>query len=1108
MNMRNFLPLRSPSWPLLALATALAAHSLPAQTVPVYINDGLVQAPPQVPPQIDALTFINNATFNIQGLLSTFPYATANTLNYTNRGTMSSSSGFAFVRYPDVGGAMQAESFYNEGVINSGEDSFFSFIRGGGWAALPQTLIDARTVVNSGPINLGANTLLSVSGENLHLGRASFLMSSPGFGFNRITTGGSYDDYWGMGFVGMNPDLDFGGFFASSPLHWVTNRLNVGISTNAGSQTAIYLPNPTVYLQQQFAPSNTWSFAVFLREQNPAISNEVFIDIAAGEMAVRWFWPGTDPATGAPITEGFYLRDDFYNINVLRLVPNGYVDAVQTYIPTNYTFSTFAPLFVPPATVGDPTGIFTATRMTNAYSAYQVGFLPNTIIPGETYGQTVERLPGRVQLAASSLLDLTRARVTADNTIILAATNQFVGTGAQLSAPFIDLDLATTNGTLTVSNLVVPSLNRILGNISLFSTAWTTVTDGTTNNYFVLFVDSNLQTNSPVEANQVTLRSDNVFLSDRLNIRSNILITATNVTLTTNLPGSLTPYGSLVIQPELVAFPNALPRLQNFTNHGVVSLPNATVFAGLRAPPWYAGTYTEPYASFINHGFITNQGVQIQAREFVNSGALDAGSGTIQLYSRNAHLNGGVLSTLAGDISLLATNHLQVSNTMLTLGRTLTLDVGSLLDDGSLSATVASFTNRNSWTVGRGFNLNRLPASSSLLATTITNFAPAYQQVPNVWAGLDKGNDVMGYQNNAALGRLVLTGGTNCSYAFAGTGGNNAIYVDRLELEGFAAARDANNNLAALDFGPNFRIYYAEAYVNGVPQAEKLDGQNDGRLIWVSSFAGFFSSTNIVYPNGTTNAVNSALAASCNLDSDNDGLVNCIDPTPVTVSGFCNFTLSATNANSGFEGGTGIFTVTDTNFCGYTVFSSNDWLTVVSGASGQSFGQVTYLVATNSGSAPRTGTLQVGAATFTVTQSAGGWVNSLVFGPLYYAGDGWYGGSAYGWMWFDPAGEWIWSTSLQGWLGLVGDSRTVWSTQFQWLTPSASDRYLAATSTLGPLFVGQFQGATLADGWVGSDRFGYVWAAGDGVWFYSSSYGWLGVTADGAIWSVSQNRFL
>src|SRR5262249_11323005 len=38
------------------------------------------------------------------------------------------------------------------------------------------------------------------------------------------------------------------------------------------------------------------------------------------------------------------------------------------------------------------------------------------------------------------------------------------------------------------------------------------------------------------------------------------------------------------------------------------------------------------------------------------------------------------------------------------------------------------------------------------------------------------------------------------------------------------------------------------------------------------------------YPGGSTNRVNTALAFSCDIDTDGDGIVNCLDPTPFSVS--------------------------------------------------------------------------------------------------------------------------------------------------------------------------------------------------------------------------------
>jgi hypothetical protein len=90
-------------------------------------------------------------------------------------------------------------------------------------------------------------------------------------------------------------------------------------------------------------------------------------------------------------------------------------------------------------------------------------------------------------------------------------------------------------------------------------------------------------------------------------------------------------------------------------------------------------------------------------------------------------------------------------------------------------------------------------------------------------------------------------------------------------------------------------IYYAQAVINGSSVTEKLNHKNSNHLRWVPTYAGYFSSTNIVNPDGTTNTVNTALAQSTTIDSDGDGIVNANDPTPFFVSGNVNFTATLTN---------------------------------------------------------------------------------------------------------------------------------------------------------------------------------------------------------------------
>jgi len=90
-------------------------------------------------------------------------------------------------------------------------------------------------------------------------------------------------------------------------------------------------------------------------------------------------------------------------------------------------------------------------------------------------------------------------------------------------------------------------------------------------------------------------------------------------------------------------------------------------------------------------------------------------------------------------------------------------------------------------------------------------------------------------------------------------------------------------------------IYYAQAVANGISLAHQLNHKNNDHLRWVSSYAGVYSSTNLVYPPGVTNTVNAALAQDSQIDSDGDGTPNGSDPTPFFVPTQMNFTMTLTN---------------------------------------------------------------------------------------------------------------------------------------------------------------------------------------------------------------------
>lgn len=226
-----------------------------------------------------------------------------------------------------------------------------------------------------------------------------------------------------------------------------------------------------------------------------------------------------------------------------------------------------------------------------------------------------------------------------------------------------------------------------------------------------------------------------------------------------------------------------------------------------------------------------------------------------------------------------------------------------------------------------------------------------------------------------------------------------------------------------------------------------------------------------------------------------------------TSGGNCGYSLSANSANVGAEFGQGSFFVTAAATCSWQATSSAEWLIAL--GLGPGSGEVEYMVLPNTNAAGRVAAIMVGDQTFTVTQGPAGYDWHPAFGWIWVAGSGWYHATAYGWMWFSPDGVWIYSFNLDGWLASTDpDSRMLWSTQFRWLTPAESDPHRAETTSIGAIYVGQYAGAALPDGWVYSERFGYVWANGDGTWFYSSTYEWLGVTEGGGIWSVRDGQWL
>lgn len=94
-------------------------------------------------------------------------------------------------------------------------------------------------------------------------------------------------------------------------------------------------------------------------------------------------------------------------------------------------------------------------------------------------------------------------------------------------------------------------------------------------------------------------------------------------------------------------------------------------------------------------------------------------------------------------------------------------------------------------------------------------------------------------------------------------------------------------------------------------------------------------------------------------------------------SAVCTYTLSPANSTFSAASGTGSIAVTaSSSSCSWTATSNDSWMTITSGSSRTGTATVTYSVADNSGAA-RTGTMTIADQTFTVTQAAWAYSNSI-----------------------------------------------------------------------------------------------------------------------------------
>jgi len=866
--------------------------------------------PPNIIPNFDATNFVINASFAINYVgtgssPSVQVYQPRNTLNYTNTGLMTVNSGLEFdtLTTNQLVPHKMAANFYNSGGVYAGSTngSQYGQIYYQGYG---QILVNATNVYNpSGTLEVGYNGQIALSGWNLEL-EDGLLAVEP----NPIYTN-SYYTSSGVSIPNWNLTPSYG-----TNGGWIPGTALQATSASAPSPASFTLNNSTPYFDVKFDPNNSSNVIVrmvFIQSSPASLGYNVYFEppnqvnpvagnVFAGGVDIEWYAPYINPATGATGTNYLYLNDDM----VAAAAPGAWYS--RNGLPACFYFwnSTTPSITGTPATAGYQSGL-PVTVFTNQYSAFSGSLIDISVATnaGPSFTGNITNLPGRIVINASNELSLADAVISGPNYISITCTNQFNGSGgASISAPYSDLNLGVTNGFLTISNLLQPTISQCSGPVQAYSGRFFTYPNvyGGSNDFRVLIIGDNFQTQSPSWIRNLILNATNLVVSDVLNVYGTLSANAQSLTLNSNQVGG----GATSLDGELNWDSGSpfntiqMPNLVWFTNNGAMRCLSTMTFGNsytnypylVSGYQWQGGHYA-PYTAtnhlpsgwmgaVINNGVITNIATIASALVFSNNGVITSSVSSFTLQASSASFLNG--ATVAGvDVFVNATN-LLINGETIVAGHALNLTGTASTGDGQYNLVANGLTNGNIWVVGAsavggadsGLNITNNPFNGDFLGTTVTNYAPAGKTINNVWAGADRSQYVSGFQNNLALGHLILDAVTNSQgqagkFTFAGVNGaTNALYVDCLELRDYCGNLDTNSNPTQLSFPTNFFIYYAQAYRNGIPAAEKLNHtglDNKGgvnHLRWVPSYVGYFSYTNLVYPDGTTNAVNMALAQS------------------------------------------------------------------------------------------------------------------------------------------------------------------------------------------------------------------------------------------------------
>jgi hypothetical protein len=608
----------------------------------------------------------------------------------------------------------------------------------------------------------------------------------------------------------------------------------------------------------------------------------------------------TNVIHGVNDTGSIYIIDEQPNVAYAAngLLVNSRETASKNFgVPQNFVVTRYTPAEFQNGTPGNYVPEFQdfsrgeqrSTTFNDSYYGFRitnvVSRLPFSELPTPDLENNESKTQAGLVRVKAKNLDLRNARIRAEGGIRIETEHLIGSTNAVLDSQNLSLNLGSTNGVLVVTNIVQESVERFTGGVKSYSVAWannykTTGADlidrrkiffvedpaaeVTVNlHYHFLVIDAYLNTEVPVTVTDLTLNSDKVFIKDAMRVSELLSVNANSLSIHRNLKlGKETFLGSGVyskVEGQAVWDNKVAPNLENFTNFATLQIPGQAKFGNDR---------NNSYQSWVNKGTTLAQDIFIDSDYVQNNGDLIA-EGTVSIDAKQMVLQDGNINT--GESLVLNAENLKIRFQTNTIGSQLVLNVSNVLSDGGVGAN-------NIMTLGRGVVLQQKPKAGNLLGTEIIATADDFVSQEMDWNAKDYGVTIKGFENNAALGRLILKNGKLSKFEFLGSEeGNNAMYVDYIEFDQLTKDDIKDGSLAVLDIKPGFTLYFA---ASNLP-AEELDGMYNGRLRWVKEYPGHNSSMP-VYISGIdkTIRVNRSFRQSIAYDTDDDGIANGYDLSP------------------------------------------------------------------------------------------------------------------------------------------------------------------------------------------------------------------------------------